>query len=221
MKQFQFLFVVLLIAGFMLSGAQALAQETATENQSAADEGDVEAGAAEAGEEAQEEEEENNRRRRAPLETKIDLGDEKAIRVTWIAWPVDGPDYPNLGDLAAGEVMMITASAPPKLWTHADLTFGDLVIKEGNVAENYPGVYGLWLRKTDDGWNLVFNNKPDVWGTMYDPAVDAGEVPLEYSKTELAVDSFTAELKETGENSGTLELTWGDHRWATPFTYGE
>jgi len=51
--------------------------------------------------------------------------------------------------------------------------------KTENVAKGYAGVYGIWLKKTAKGWNFVFNQKPDVWGTMYDPAANVGEVPVE------------------------------------------
>lgn len=222
MKPLSFLFSALLISTFIWA-APAIAQETPAEGQSPpASEGDIEAGAAAAaaGEEAEREEEENNRRRRMPSETRIDLGEVEAIRVTWTAWPLDGRDFPELSELKSGEVMLITASAPPKLWTHVDLSFGDLTVPEGNVAENYPGVYGLWLRRTDEGWNLIFNDKPDVWGTMYDPSADAGEVPLQYSSTDADGDAFAVELKEGESGSGTLELSWGEHHWSTPFIYG-
>lgn len=215
-------FYFLLIAALVVPATTATTQETPAEQASPPDKAALEASAAAAaeGEAIEREEEENNRRRRTPSETKIDLGNEQAIRVTAFEWPVDGPDYPRLAELAPGDVAMITASAPPKLWTHVDLMFGDLAVKAGNVAENYPGVYGLWLRKTDDGWNLIFNNKPDVWGTMYDPKADAGEVPLEYAVADSKIDAFSVELKETGEGAGLLEMAWGEHKWSTPFTYG-
>lgn len=210
------LFFVLVLAAAsgacLIAGAQ---EETAGEAELKS--GEV---AAAAGEEAEREEEENRRRRRQPSETAIDLGDERRIRVTWTPVPADGRDYEGLAELEPGEVASITASAPPKLWTHKDLSFGDTTVPYGNVAENYPGVYGLWLRKTEDGWNLIFNNKPDVWGTMYDPDADAAEIPLEHSGSEAEDDALTIELTQESEGRGTLVLTWGEHQWSAPFEYG-
>ena len=215
---------LIMIASLMFAVAAALAPATAQETTApeAPSEADIEAGEAAAaeGEEAEREEEESNRRRRGPSESKIELEDEQSIRVTFTEWPLDGRDYPNLAELQPGEVMMITASAPPKLWTHTDLQFGDLTIPQGNVAENYPGVYGLWLRKTDDGWTLVFNNKPDVWGTMYDSKTDAGEITLDYAVTDAAGEAFAAEVVELEAGKGSLTLSWGEHQWSTSFTYG-
>ena len=78
-----------------------------------------------------------------------------------------------------GGVFQYPSSRCMKFFTDLDLAFGETRIAAGNLAPGYPGVYGLWLKKTAGGWRLVFNEEGDVWGTMHDPAKDVAEVPLE------------------------------------------
>ena len=131
--------------------------------------------------------------------------------------PTDGPDYPQLETLAAGDVVKLTRSIVSKLKIGRDVKFGDTLLKAGNVAKDYPGVYGLWLKRTDAGWHLVFNEYADVWGTQYFPEADVAEVPLTFAKTDASVEAYTVTLAEAGEG-GSLEITWGEYRWAAEFT---
>ena len=82
---------------------------------------------------------------------------------------------------------------------------GHIIIKTENAGKNYPGVYSLWLKKVEEGWNLVIDEHADVWGTMYEPEMDVAEVPLEYTKLEEAKYRFTIDLEER-ENGGLLKL---------------
>lgn len=170
-------------------------------------------------EEREREEEEARRRRREPNETKIYRGEDKQVRITWGYWHVDGPDYAQIETLDPGSVVEITISAPAKLWTDVALTFDGGTVEAGNVAENYPGVYSIWLKRTADGWSAVFNNKPDVWGTMYDPSVDVVEAPLTHTVADERVEEFDIEIAGSGDG-GTIDFAWGEHRWSLPFTYG-
>ena len=146
---------------------------------------------------------------------------------------VTEPDYANLTNAQPGEVVVLTTCAAPKFRTDFHLLFGETRIERDNVAENYPGVYSLWLKKTTEGWNLVFNWKADVWGTMHDPEADVAEIPLDYTFEEseakaiatllLAEEKpkdaprFKAQLtEENGEVLFTME--WGPHHWSTRFT---
>ena len=153
---------------------------------------------------------------------------------------VTSPEYAKVETMKPGEVIELTQSPAIKLKNPVDLTFGETVIKKENVAPNYPGVYGLWLKKTEAGWNLVFNEKADVWGTMYDASSDAAAVPVEYTFTEEQAKSIATLLveqeqnKEAGDrqtprltvalektdNGGLLKINWGAHTWSAPFTYG-
>jgi hypothetical protein len=126
-------------------------------------------------------------------------------------------DYEKLGKLKDGEVYTFVSGRATKMFTDVDMHFGDTVIKTQNVAENYPGVYSLWLKKSGDAWSLVFNEETDVWGTMYNPETTVADVPLTLSKADEAAEKFKVELEETA-NGGELRVLWGEHVWKTHFT---
>lgn len=126
-------------------------------------------------------------------------------------------DYENLGKLKEGEVYTYVSSRATKMFTDVDLNFGGTVIKTENMAEGYPGVYSLWLKKTDKGWMLAFNEETDVWGTMYNPETTVAEVPLAMAKSDETVEKFAIELEEMAKGAKLL-IKWGDSIWSTDFT---
>ncbi len=95
-----------------------------------------------------------------------------------------------------------------KIKTETDLVFGDKVIKAGR--------YGLWAKKTADGWNLLINEKPDVWGTQHDPSADVAEIPLTRGKTDADVEQMTIELKEEN-GAANFIIRWGGDELRTNF----
>ncbi len=52
---------------------------------------------------------------------------------------------------------------------------------------------------------------------MHDAAADIAEVPLSYGQADEIGEKLAFELVEA-EGGGTLEITWAEHRWSTPFT---
>jgi hypothetical protein len=105
-----------------------------------------------------------------------------------------------------------------KLFTDLDLVFGTTKVAAENIAPDYPGVYGLWLKKIGDGWRLVFNQEGDVWGTMHDPAKDVVDIPLEVAKLETPQDELKVTLDADGDKAGVLRIAWGDTAWSARFT---
>lgn len=148
-------------------------------------------------------------------ETRITRGDQM-VRLRFAQPAADSADFHQLEALRPGDVVRFLEFAAIKLTTDFDLVFGDLEVDTENVAEDYAGVYSLWLKRTTDGWNLVFNHKPDVWGTQHNPDGDLGEVPLSLSEAPEPSEQLTARLEE-GEGGAMLHLTWGPHHWSTPF----
>jgi hypothetical protein len=185
-----------------------------------AQEGQKEGDSAEAGEESLTEEEiaarEAFRRSRMGNIAQLDVGD-KTIAISYGNTPADGPDYPKVETTKDGATVKLTKSIVTKLKTDLNLTFGDVGIKTGNVAENYPGVYGLWLKRVGDGWHLVFSEYADVWGTQHFEEGDVAEIPLTYAKAAEAAEHYTVNVDEA-DGGGTIRITWGDHEWAATFT---
>lgn len=152
-------------------------------------------------------------------EAKITVAD-KEIRVRFDRTKTSDEAFGQVSEPQNGQVVSFLRSRPSKLWTDVDLHFGETVVETHNVAENYPGVYSLWLKRAGDGWHLVFNELADVWGTQHDPSHDVAEVPLATSQTETQTEDLTVEL-EAAEGGGVLKISWGDLQWQAPFTVDE
>jgi len=76
------------------------------------------------------------------------------------------------------------------------------------------------MKKTADGWHFIFNQKPDMWGTMYDPAADVAEIPVTYSKLDAPTKALQFEIPQEGQ-SGEVKISWGEHQWVAPFTLAQ
>jgi hypothetical protein len=144
------------------------------------------------------------------------------VQVVYPLLPASGPDAAALAALGDGEVLALTRSMALKLKTEVELRFGaDAVARTGNVAPGYPGVYSLWLRRAGDGWRLVLNREPDIWGTMRDPAADVAEAPLVHQRMPDADTKATLEARLDATNGGgVLAISWGTDRWIAQFDAG-
>ena len=157
------------------------------------------------------------RRGLASAQTQLALGG-KNVRILFGELKVGSPDHESFLATAQGEVFEYPGSRCLKLFTDLDLRFGETTIAAHNIAPGYPGVYALWLKRTMDGWRLVFNEEGDVWGTMHDPAKDVAEIPLELAKLESPQEELEVTLAEEGENGGVLRIAWGDTAWSARFS---
>ena len=131
----------------------------------------------------------------------------------------DGVDFAALESIGDGDLVQLTQGAVIRLRSEVPLRFGDTLIPTGNLAPDFPGSYGLWLRAAGPGWALVFNNEPDSWGTQHDPAFDAAEIDIDhthggpYEERPLGVS-----LVPVDDDEGRLVIVWGQHVWAVDFT---
>ena len=155
-------------------------------------------------------------------ETAVVLPDGSRMAVlVWQEQLVDGDDFAALATLADGEVVRLTQGAVIRLRNEVPLRFGDTPIPTANLAPDFPGSYGLWLKRAGDGWRLVFNHEADSWGTQHDPAFDAAEIDLEHSEDGLATRPLGAALAPVTAHAGRLVIHWGAHEWAADFTIPE
>lgn len=162
-----------------------------------------------------------SRRARVNATAKLELP-AGIVTVVYPLLPADGPDAAALATLDDGEVLELTRSMALKLKTEVELRFdGGTVARPGNVAAAYAGVYSLWLRRAGDGWRLVLNREPDIWGTMRDPAADVGEAPLIHQRVADDAAKSTLEATMAATNGGgVLAILWGTDRWAAEFDAG-
>ncbi len=138
------------------------------------------------------------------------------LKVTYGPLRTSEEDYRRLGEVKDGEVFEYVYSRVTKLFTDADLLFGDALIQTGNAGPNYPGVYSLWLKRVGDSWRLVFNEEADVWGTQHDPSKDVAEIPLTLSRLAEEEKRLLIELDQQGD-IGVLRLAWGPNEWIANF----
>ena len=131
----------------------------------------------------------------------------------------DGVDFAALESIGDGDLVELTEGAVIRLRSEVPLRFGDTLIPTDNLAPDFPGSYGLWLRASGPGWTLVFNNEPDSWGTQHDPAFDAAEVDIDHTHGGPYEDRpLGVSLVPSGGDAGRLVIVWGQHVWAADFT---
>ncbi len=131
----------------------------------------------------------------------------------------DHVDFAALESIGDGDLVELTEGAVIRLRSEVPLRFGDTLIPTDNLAPDFPGSYGLWLRASGPGWTLVFNNEPDSWGTQHDPAFDAAEVDIDHTHGGPYEDRpLAVSLLPTGGDAGRLVIHWGQHVWAADFT---
>ena len=131
----------------------------------------------------------------------------------------DGVDFAALESIGDGDLVRLTQGAVIRLRSEIPLRFGDTLIPTGNLAPDFPGSYGLWLRAAGSGWTLVFNNEPDSWGTQHDPAFDAAEVDIAHTHGGPYQDRpLAVSLLPVDGDEGRLVIHWGQHVWAADFT---
>ena len=136
----------------------------------------------------------------------------KQLRISYPDLLADSDDYRAFENLAAGEVSAWNSGRAVKLLTHVSLSFDGIVVPYGNASPDYPGVYSLWTKRTEDGWSLVFNNEADIWGSQRNPAADAVEVPLKHSTADEPAEKLTIEFLKV-EPGSVLRIAWGDHQF--------
>ena len=133
----------------------------------------------------------------------------------------DGDDYAALESIADGGLVQLTRGAVIRLRTEVPLRFTDTLVPTDNLAPDFPGAYGLWLKKAGTDWRLVFNNEPDSWGTQHDPAFDAADIALSHvqrgtsDKDEQPLAVYLAP-RDNGQIG--LVIHWGEHVWTADFS---
>jgi hypothetical protein len=139
----------------------------------------------------------------------------KTVRIRYSGEAADSADYAAIQNLKDGEVVRFTSARVIKMLNEVDLVFGDVTVNANNLAPDYPGVYGLWIRRVGNGWELVFNEQGDVWGTQHDPAKDAHVVPLNHAELAEPAANLSLSIDES-----TLRIAWGAHEWTAAFSGG-
>lgn len=95
-----------------------------------------------------------------------------------------------------------------KIKTPASLDFGGKVIP--------PGRYGLWTKRTKDGWNLIVNEFPDVWSTQHEPSADLAEVPMKVGTLDTPSETLEIRIEEQ-DGGGVIKIEFGSDQLIATF----
>jgi hypothetical protein len=156
-------------------------------------------------------------RRGAATAAKLRFGKQQ-VNISFPTLKAESKDHEAFAALADGQVFEYVGGRASKLLTDVDMHFNGFVAAQGNAHPTYPGVYGIWIKKDGDGYNLVFNQEADVWGTMFNEEMAIGETPLTVSKAEEAAATYKVTLeKNADETGGTLKILWGDTVFSAEF----
>jgi hypothetical protein len=141
--------------------------------------------------------------------------------VTGAGLGADGVDYQRMTSVPDGAVVQLSQAPVPRVKIAAPLRFGSVVVRTENIAPEFPGMYGVWLKRVGNGWHLVFNNQPDVFGTQHDPKFDAAEVELTHTQSELAdARPLGLAFVPTAMDRGRFLIVWGQHEWTADYVVG-
>lgn len=101
------------------------------------------------------------------------------------------------------------ANRATHFYTSNDLQFGDLEVPAGE--------YTFYTIPEPDGGTLIINRQTGQNGNSYDESQDLGRVPMEISTQEKVTEPFTITVEEAGNNSGVLNLIWGETVFSVDF----
>jgi hypothetical protein len=144
---------------------------------------------------------------RGKAEMKAGTG---AITVDYGQPSLKGRDM--LSQLQEGAFWRMGMNQATVLTTPVDLSFGTTKVAKG--------AYSLWLKKTGDAFQLVFNSQTGQWGTQHDPAKDVCSVSMTKTALGSPVETFTVDLGPAAKG-GSLGLSWGAMKLAAPFEAGK
>ncbi len=113
-----------------------------------------------------------------------------------------------LAQLQEGTFWRMGRNEATVLTTPVDLSFGKTRLAKG--------AYSLWLKRSGEAFELVFNSQTGQWGTQHDPAKDVASAPMTKAALPAAVEMFTMGLAPEPKG-GVLELSWGAAKLTAPF----
>ena len=80
------------------------------------------------------------------------------------------------------------------------------------------GTYTLYTLPSEQQWKLIINKQTGQWGTVHDPGMDFGRVPLKRQDGKNPVEKFTISFRKNGSNGGVMVLEWENTVLSVAFT---
>lgn len=113
-----------------------------------------------------------------------------------------------LSQLKSGDIWRMGMNQAAVFSSPSDLSFGSTSLAKGD--------YSVWLQKTSDGFQIIFNSQTGQWGTQHDLAKDVASVPLTAETLSTPVEIFTIALSGSGKG-GQVSLSWGTTKLSAAF----
>ncbi len=149
--------------------------------------------------------------------TQLELDGQK-VSLQYMPLETGSIEHERFQSTGDGDVFWFDAARCFKFKTDVTLRHASgATIEAHNVHPEYPGIYCLWLVR-DDGWQLLFNEQADVWGSMHDSRFDRARVPLTWGEAEENAPELDIRLSKDNNGSVALELAWGRDRGHATFT---
>ena len=117
-----------------------------------------------------------------------------------------------LSQLKDGDSWRMGMNQATTITTPVDLSFAATKIAKGS--------YSLFLAKSGQKFELVFNSQTGQWGTQHDKTKDVAKVAMKSETIPSSVETFTIELKEAPKG-GTFSLSWGTTKLSADFEAGK
>ena len=109
------------------------------------------------------------------------------------------------------QVWRTGANAATRFTTSRDLVIGGAQVPAGS--------YTLWTLPTQSGAKLIINKQTGQWGTDYDAKQDLVRVDARVTRAPTPLERFTFTIEPNPAGTGgTIAYTWGETRFAVPFT---
>jgi len=111
------------------------------------------------------------------------------------------------------QVWRTGANQATTLKTNFPMTFGGVPVPRGTFT--------LWTLPSANGWKVILNKQTGQWGTNYDARQDLARFDAKVEMLSAPVDTFTIALKQTGNMTGEMTLSWEKTRVVVPFERSE
>jgi hypothetical protein len=86
-----------------------------------------------------------------------------------------------------------------------------------NGKELPAGEYSIFTLPSKNGWTIMFNKQPNIWGTEYKAANDVLRVPMSVEVLQERAELLTIDLVQT-DKGGRIEISWEKMKASVPFS---
>jgi len=87
-----------------------------------------------------------------------------------------------------------------------------------NGNELPAGAYSIFTIPTQNGWTLIFNKQPNIWGTEHNADYDFLKIPMLTQSLNEPIELLTFAVVPAGNNGGVISVSWDKLKASVGFT---